>query len=74
MKYNSLFIRKNMRFYENNLIKAKLKALPQTVILDKWIPTTKLCPKCGRKHNVNLNERTYVCECEYHEDRDIHSA
>jgi len=28
-------------------VKAKLKLLPQTVILDKWIPTTKLCPKCG---------------------------
>lgn len=56
------------------LIKAKLKALPQTIILDKWIPTTKWCPKCGRKHNVNLNERTYICECGYSEDRDIHSA
>ena len=56
------------------LIKAKLKALPQTIILDKWIPTTKWCPKCGRKHNVNLNERTYVCECGYAEDRDVHSA
>ena len=56
------------------LIKAKLKAFPQTIILDKWIPTTKWCPKCGRKHNVNLNERTYACECGYSEDRDIHSA
>ena len=56
------------------LIKAKLKALPQTVILDKWIPTTKWCPKCGRKHNVSLDERTYVCECGYQEDRDVHSA
>ena len=28
------------------LVKAKLKALPQTIILDKWIPTTKWCPKC----------------------------
>ena len=23
---------------------------------------------------MSLNERTYVCECGYHEDRDIHSA
>ena len=56
------------------LIKAKLKALPQTVILDKWIPTTKWCPICHRKHDVSLDERTYVCECGYAEDRDVHSA
>lgn len=56
------------------LIKAKLKALPQTIILDKWIPTTKWCPICHRKHNVSLDERTYVCECGYAEDRDVHSA
>ena len=56
------------------LVKAKLRRLPQTIILDKWIPTTKLCPKCLRKHNIRLNERTYICECGYQEDRDIHSA
>ena len=56
------------------LIKAKLKALPQTIILDKWIPTTKWCPICHRKHDVSLDERTYVCECGYAEDRDVHSA
>ena len=56
------------------LVKAKLRRLPQTIVLDKWIPTTKLCPKCLRKHNIRLNERTYICECGYQEDRDIHSA
>jgi transposase len=56
------------------LVKAKLKALPQTVILDKWIPTTKWCSKCGKKHAIGLDERTYICECGYQEDRDIHSA
>ena len=56
------------------LVKAKLKALPQTIILDKWIPTTKWCPKCHRKHDVSLDERTYVCECGYQEDRDVHAA
>ena len=56
------------------LIKAKLKQLPQTIILDKWIPTTKLCPKCLSKQNISLDKRTYVCECGYQEDRDIHSA
>ena len=56
------------------LVKAKLKVLSQTVILDKWIPTTKWCPACHKKHDVSLDERTYVCECGYQEDRDIHSA
>ena len=56
------------------LVKAKLKQLPQTIVLDKWIPTTKWCPKCGHRHNMTLDERTYICECGYQEDRDIHSA
>lgn len=56
------------------LIKQKLESLPQTIVLDKYIPTTKWCPKCGKKHSIGLDERTYVCECGYHEDRDIHSA
>lgn len=56
------------------LIKSKLKQLPQTIVLDKWIPTTKWCPKCGRLHDMSTDVRTYVCECGYHEDRDVHSA
>ena len=56
------------------LVKSKLKQLPQTIILDKWIPTTKWCPKCGHRHNMTLDKRTYICECGYQEDRDIHSA
>ncbi len=57
------------------LIKAKLKALPQTVVLDKWIPTTKLCPKCGTINQwITLADRTYKCGCGYEFDRDIHSA
>ena len=56
------------------LVKAKLKALPQTIVLDKWIPTTKWCPKCGKKNQMPLRQRTYKCSCGYHEDRDIHSA
>ena len=55
-------------------IKTKLKTLPQTVVLDKWIPTTKWCPQCGMKHEMTLDKRQYVCECGYHEDRDVHSA
>lgn len=56
------------------LIKSKIKQLPQTIILDKWIPTTKLCPKCNQKQNMSLDKRDYICSCGYHEDRDIHSV
>ena len=57
------------------LVKAKLKTLPQTIILDKWIPTTKLCPKCGTVNKfITLEDRTYHCGCGYELDRDIHSA
>ena len=56
------------------LVKAKLKQLPQTIILDKFIPTTKWCPQCGHRHDMTLDKRTYICNCGYQEDRDIHSA
>jgi ribosomal protein S27AE len=56
------------------LIKSKLKQLPQTIVLDKFIPTTKWCPNCGHRHDMTLDKRTYSCQCGYQEDRDIHSA
>ena len=48
--------------------------LPQTVILDKWIPTTKLCPDCGKLLDLSLADRTVECSCGHVEDRDVHSA
>lgn len=56
------------------VIKQKLKALPQTVVLDRFIPTTKWCPSCHSKQKMPLDKREYVCSCGYHEDRDVHSA
>ena len=56
------------------LVKAKLLQLPQVVVLDKLIPTTKWCPKCGKKNEMPLEKRTYECECGYSEDRDVHAA
>ena len=57
------------------LVKAKLKVLPQTIVLDKWIPTTKLCPKCYTiNQHITLANRTFRCGCGYEFDRDIHSA
>lgn len=58
-------------------LKKRLKASPKTHVIDKWVPTTKLCTKCGKMHrNIQLSDRRYVCpncksDCG---DRDVHAA
>ena len=56
-------------------IKAKLKALPNVVVLDKFIPTTKWC-ECGYIHkDIDETIRTLECPvCHRVEDRDVHAA
>ena len=56
------------------LIKSKLMKLDNVIILDKYIPTTKWCPKCHKLNELSLDDRTYRCECGYELDRDIHAA
>ena len=57
------------------LVNARLKALPQTIVLDRWIPTTKWCPKCGTVNRyLTLADRTYRCGCGRELDRDVHAA
>lgn len=57
------------------LIKAKLKGLDNIVVLDRFIPTTKFCSKCGKKHDeLNLWDRTFKCDCGVKMDRDVHAA
>lgn len=57
------------------MVKAKLMRLPQTVVLDRSIPTTKMCPKCLTINRyITLDDRVYRCGCGYEEDRDVHSA
>ena len=43
-------------------------------MIDKYIPTTKWCPRFHKLNELSLNDRTYKCECGYQEDRDVHSA
>jgi putative transposase len=53
----------------------RLKSSPKTVVLDKFIPTTKLCNKCGHIQDMPQSVRTYECEhCGAVEDRDFHGA
>jgi len=42
--------------------------------VNKFFPSTKLCPKCERKNNITLENRLYQCECGYELDRDTKSA
>ena len=57
------------------LLKAKLKRLPQTVVLDSGIPTTKMCPKCLTVNKyITMEDRVYKCGCGYERDRDVHAA
>jgi putative transposase len=43
-------------------------------MVERTFPSTKLCPKCDKKNIIGLNERTYICECGYVEDRDVKSS
>lgn len=57
------------------LVKSKLQQYPNVIILDKFIPTTKFCSKCGKKHDeIKLWDRTFRCDCGVTQDRDIHAA
>lgn len=56
-------------------IKQKLQQSKHTYTINKWLPTTKMCPNCGKiKDKNDLSERWFSCECGYEEDRDIKSA
>lgn len=57
-------------------IKSALKRKAETAIMvDRFFPSTKLCPLCGKLHeSITLNDRWYDCQCGYSEDRDVKSA
>lgn len=57
-------------------IKTVLMSRPDTVVLDQWFPTTKMCSKCGSKNqSITLSDRTFKCpDCGVVEDRDVHAA
>jgi putative transposase len=42
--------------------------------VNKFFPSTKLCPKCGVKNHLMLEDRIYQCSCGYKLDRDWKSA
>jgi len=55
-------------------IKSGLRRHPETLMIDRFFPSTQLCPECGSLNKHGLKEREYKCSCGYSCDRDTHSA
>ena len=56
-------------------VKSKLKNMENVVILNKNVPTTKMCTKCGVWHDeIKVWDRQFVCDCGVNVDRDVHAA
>lgn len=54
-------------------IKSKIKNLETSIVINKWLPTTKLSPVSFRNVEIGLDER-YFTDGEFKEDRDVKSA
>lgn len=56
-------------------VKSKLKTKSNVVVLDKYVPTTKVCAECGCYHDeLKVYDRTFKCDCGIEMDRDVHAA
>lgn len=58
-------------------VKSKLLMHPeQIIVLNRYVPTTKLCTNCGHIHqDIKLYNRKFICpNCLAVEDRDLHAA
>lgn len=45
------------------------------ILINKFFPSTQLCPNCNNKQKLQLSERIYKCNsCDYTNDRDIKAA
>ena len=52
----------------------KLKYKTKKVIEVNPRNTSKTCSNCGRINKMPLYKRTYICECDYRENRDMNAA
>lgn len=55
-------------------VKSALKLNPDTIVIDKFKPSTKQCFICEKHNKIELSNRMYSCSCGYKQDRDIHAA
>ena len=56
------------------IISALKKKAHTPVVVNKFFPSTQLCPVCNTKNKLPVWQRTYKCSCGYTEDRDLKSA
>jgi putative transposase len=44
-------------------------------VVDRWLPSTKLCASCGQLRDMPLSERVFKCDCGFGPiDRDLNAA
>lgn len=56
-------------------VKARLKSQDNVFVVSRWDPTTQKCIRCGKKHEMPQNVRTFKCPfCNFEMQRDLHSA
>jgi transposase len=56
-------------------IKAKIKNLPTSEVIDRYLPTTSECPCCHTRVEMPTSKREFHCpSCGHREDRDIKAA
>ena len=57
-------------------LRRKLMSDPNVLVIDRFFPSTRMCPICGHMHeSITLSDRTFACPaCGYTEDRDVKSA
>lgn len=55
-------------------VKNKLTSNPNTIVLNKWLPTSKFCNRCGSLLDLTLHDRVFNCDCGECMDRDTHAA
>ena len=67
----------SQKFYEfRTKLETKCKELSiELRMVDRWYPSSKLCHQCGSiKKDLKLSDRTYICKCGYHADRDYNAS
>ncbi len=57
-------------------LKRKLQTCPSVLVIDRFFPSTRMCPICGHMHDsITLSDRTFACPaCGYAGDRDVKAA
>ena len=56
-------------------VKARLVGRSRVVVLGRFVPSSRVCPVCGKRSHLGLGDRVFVCErCGFAFDRDVNAA